>query len=322
MTYKYISPITGLELETLDYPPFDCFSLTKNTVTINALFNNPALIYYYGMAAMDNLLKSPCLIWRGELSSISPSNNIQELNLELDNYKFANLNSLWFIKDNSVNAPVSYLQPDDNSFVHLITKAMSFSNSEGEHSPVKFSKEELDLINKTIPRIVELFLADKDNKDAIYEEKDFITNGANRIASNKNRLIRAFSFLNIARTTSELTLKISFYMALLECLFTSNSNEVKHQLSERVSLFIGGDKEIKKQNFDAIREAYDIRSSLMHGSLIRKTDNDIIRISKGVDSLTRQIFNKIIDGESEIFQLSSSDGDKKKFENYFRDLIF
>ncbi|MEX8546195.1 MAG: hypothetical protein V5804_01220, partial [Mucilaginibacter sp.] len=291
---------------------FNNLFLTQNNFKISQIFYNSDFIMLEGKKAYDKLMKYPCAVAIVEVADFSKSGSLKETITILDSDKFSIINCMWFVKDNSINAEKCYLQR--NQEVVSYFRSSSVTNSEGDKVVVDYSKSELDLIQILVPKIAKLFFY-KIEQDLVYEDKEFTTTGANFIAKFKNRLVRAYLFLMVARTTSEVTLKISFYMTLLESLFTSNNNEVQHQLSERSSLFIGGEKHEKKEIFELVKDAYTLRSNLMHGNFIKKTDAEVKRISKNIDEVIRKIFNKILAGESSVFLLSDSDGDKKSLKN-------
>ena len=109
-------------------------------------------------------------------------------------------------------------------------------------------------------------------------------------------------FLTLARSNSFLPLKISFYIAILETLFTTDNNEVTHKVSERISFYLS-DKLNKLNTFKIVKECYGIRSKFVHGQkLDRKYDNDALKEkSSELDDIIRILLNKVILEESDMF---------------------
>ena len=69
-----------------------------------------------------------------------------------------------------------------------------------------------------------------------------------------NRVARAVRFIDLARSQDFLPLKISFYIACLESLLTTDNTGVSHKVTERAVLILGGDFEEKQENFKLIKK--------------------------------------------------------------------
>ncbi|HEY0356591.1 MAG TPA: hypothetical protein VGC29_10325 [Flavisolibacter sp.] len=237
------------------------------------------------------------------------------------------INCLWFVKNCSVNVGYCYTFSPDNKHVLCNTKQASFSNYNGGTEEVQIFKKDLEYAENIYNKM--LGMASDDSKielpkieydftkprpvtsDGPYHYKDYNKN---------NRIERAFSFLTMARTNSFLPLKIALTMSLLECLFTTDRQEVTHKVCERVAVYVGGSFEEKIANYKTIKEAYDIRSGFFHGQDIdKKKDNriNLQKSSKNVDDLLRLVMNKVILEDSKVF--NNSDENRK---NYFFKMIF
>lgn len=135
--------------------------------------------------------------------------------------------------------------------------------------------------------------------------------------NNHNRLVRVLYFIHFARSKSFLPLKISFFVASLEALTTTDKTEVSHKVTERVVLLLGGELATKKQNFKLIKDAYAIRSSYLHGSkLDKKMQPRLVEISNEIDALLRRLLVLVLDGMINIFMM-----DEEKLRDWFTDLI-
>lgn len=316
MSVSYISQLSYFECANQNIQ-FEDISIIKDNALVGELFANEVFLLIEGTSNFESFYNQHNCIWTGDLLTISP--DLYQANHLLDNKKFIFLHLLWFIKDNSVNAHRSFLQNLDVGIVNRIDKSVLFSNASGKFETEAFSDGELQSLTNIKDKVRQLFLTFKpDGND--YTINTILLNGANIVAQSKNRLLRAFMFLQVVRTNSDLGIKISMYMACFECLFSSNYSEIAHQLAERSSLFLGGDEDTKRSNFQKMKTAYGIRSKLVHGDLINKSDNELIELSIFIDSFLRNILLKIIDGNSEIFT-NNNNGYKKRFEKYFADLI-
>ena len=59
--------------------------------------------------------------------------------------------------------------------------------------------------------------------------------------------------------------KLIDYITAFESLFVKEKQELSYRLSVRVALLIGKDKQDRKQIFELIKKAYDLRSKIVHG---------------------------------------------------------
>ena len=128
-----------------------------------------------------------------------------------------------------------------------------------------------------------------------------------------NRFVRASYFLGVARNIHILPMKIVSYCTALECLFTVGKSEINHKIAERVAIMLGTSKKSKKDLFRLIKDAYNYRSSLVHGQNLKGKENALVDISRGLGGVLRELIVAI----HEIF--SKSD---QEIENFFIDLLF
>ena len=115
------------------------------------------------------------------------------------------------------------------------------------------------------------------------------------LKSADKRLARADEFLQRARMTEEIEIKIAMYCTCLESLFTTSNHELRHQLSERVTLFLGQNPTERLEIYSMMKTVYDVRSAVVHGGEVKekykgKTTADI---SKMCDQYVRQVFGKL-----------------------------
>jgi hypothetical protein len=134
----------------------------------------------------------------------------------------------------------------------------------------------------------------------------------------QTRIERAFNFLLLARRTSQLPLKISFYICIYETLFYGSTNgEISHQIAERVALYSSNTRVFRKSIYKQIKEAYNIRSTYFHGNSFKGFKKDLGEISYYLDNLTRTILYRIFSKDSEIFLQSD-----ELLEKSFIDMLF
>jgi hypothetical protein len=224
------------------------------------------------------------------------------------------LHCLWLVKDNSVNTELGFLQTysKEPSSGTVTSNAMADSptNSKGEYLDETFTTEELE---KAIT-FYKMMALDED-KDTDASER-LPTN--NPLSKENGRVGRAFYFLSTARNESTLPLKAVHYCTLLECLFTSDSQEVTHKVSERFAHFLGNTAIERKRYYKLAKDIYKIRSKAVHGQPVKESSETMKTLLQEADSAIRLILSKCInkDKESLVFNLNN-----EEFENRFIDLI-
>ena len=90
----------------------------------------------------------------------------------------------------------------------------------------------------------------------------------------------AVRYFNRSYSQHFLTNQYLDIMIILENLFLRNTNlEMRYKLSMRIAYLLGGnDKEKREEIFNFIKESYDIRSKIVHGSEFKELDKQ--RVSK------------------------------------------
>jgi hypothetical protein len=308
---------------------FLSFLFTSNNQILKDVILDENFKKVIGKIAADNYKSSPYFFLQRNF------NTEAENNLSKEDHKILSDNSniyftifetfvsfLWLTKDNccSLNSFHTYV-PAGNKIL-LKSNTSVYSTSKGiQDEKVFFSNDE---INRTIELFVKgsgLFyhknVRVSKPEDILPEaiiKRDITPYDFKKV----NRIERAFHFLGLARTTSQLPLKISFYMCIYETLFYgANTGEIMHQIAERVALYGVNARFMRHGIYKQIKEAYKVRSIYFHGNSFKKYKKDLLEISYYLDNLTRNILNKIIREDSAIFLQ-----DDDLLEQTFHDLLF
>lgn len=227
---------------------------------------------------------------------------------------------LWFVKDNSVTYDNAILYINDCKVVASSLNYLPISNCFGEFLIEEFSEEEMNFcFNVAQLYNTNVFSNKKPDKENIVVNR-IDTNSNDSNYNDNNRIERAFIFLQSLRATVLLPQKIALYIPVFECLFSTDSNEITHKVSERVAQYIGSDKMDKLEIFKTVKECYDLRSKFFHGSPLSKKHNTKEKqkeLAKKIDSICRKVFLKAITHDSEVFK-----SDDKKLSDFFDSLIF
>ena len=214
----------------------------------------------------------------------------------------AYLLALWLVKDNSINIKklYGYLNGPNKSAINEITPPSSFSNSEGEYKTISFKFEELQKALEWLKVIVNyLIITDPKAQDIMKQrliKKGGIGDNTDFLYANNNRFSRALRFIQVARTEQFLPVKIASYIGALESIFDVDF-ELAHQVSERAAKLVGGDIDTRVENYDLVKDAYNLRSKYVHGSELGKkyNSNDKMKtISKKLDNLLRTLMQNLL----------------------------
>jgi len=144
-----------------------------------------------------------------------------------------------------------------------------------------------------------------------------------RKSTKVSRLERAHYFVQAARVASHVPVKIANYCTALEALFTNETSELTHKLSERVAWFIGIDTDERVDVFQRMKKAYGIRSKVVHGSTDWGKDTHVAsETSQFLDSLLRTVFRRIhADPTLEDLFAGDTEPLKRKHEEYLLGLV-
>ena len=217
------------------------------------------------------------------------------------------LNFIWLLKDNSANFDMAFLQYNELRGVRIDKNFISavYTNCNGERDTVTLSREELKLARR--------IFREKFSKEPVELE-----NGT-RLQKGINRISKVLYFLQAARSNSDLAIKIVEYCTCLEALFSTSSAELSHQLSERIALFLGDSVEERRDIFSKIKEAYGIRSTIVHGDLLSPSKiKKLHTIAENCDNFLRGIISKFFSDEKLIDIFSSL---PEQLDGYFLNLI-
>lgn len=266
-------------------------------------------IELFGKTKIYSLSKYPFFLFKGQAENIT---HINEYVIKSHGDLQLFFNSLWFIKDNSAFLIESLVQIE-NDCSKSFRKGLNviFSNSKGEYEDTTFTIKELEDVMAIHNKINSLATSESFGLQEITQTSKIIPSILNGlIFKTQNRIERALVFLQLARSESYLPLKIMFYMSILESLFTMDNNNILDNISNRTSKYLGGNAKKRSKTIYYIKQAYDIRSRLIHGdslhSELRQTQQDLIITSAKIDMIIRELMLKVILEDSEKFLVSNA----------------
>lgn len=220
--------------------------------------------------------------------------------------------SLWLVKDNAVNLDTGFLERPfaggHGMTLSSNTRAVRFTSASGEHRPVEFDPDELR-------RARDLF------RTAFHSTPSTeATLPDHMLPSDADRLARVLYYLQAARGAPDLGTKISFYVTCFEALFSTDSSELAHKLSERVAFFCQDLPAERLRAFRLAKLAYAIRSKTVHGDrLPKRLIAQAAEVSIECDGLLRATLNKIL-GSDDLRALFM--GDNQPLEDHLTRMVF
>lgn len=301
MSIKILASIRFLSFSDLDIVKTPIFNLTNHQAQKQSIIDSD-FRKFAGSLANDSFVKNAL-----GYSIIEDDSNDEKF-IALKTKELAHIARqietflifLWFVKDNSISLEQAFIQFPSAQKFSWWTSHNIFSMAAGQFQEVSFTSGELE-------EAVELLLY----------YTDICTDGTSPRASNilncisssqasfqpginpneeQNRVEKALSFLSTARSSAHIPQKITHYMSILECLFTTNEQQIVRKISSRVSHYLN-DTEIKK----TLREAYNIRSRFVHGDAIKKPHSVLCEIAIKTDDIIRRVLTRVVTIDSSHF---------------------
>ena len=273
-----------------------------------------------GLVFKSSLSNRPYFIRKDTFKSMSEIIFKADLSLKAFDYVFM---FLWFVKDCSCNIDQVGVCLVDGSQAVIRSKQSMYSTAKGTYEDTEFTLQEIDYCIKLRDAYDDLSLKKTEQicKTEINPLEILVGEGSIKPYNDINRIELAYRFLSDARETTLLPAKISFYVLVLECLFSANdSTEIQHKISERVALYMGESGDHSFEIYKDIKIYYAIRSKYVHGQLLgnKFRDNEsLAKHSVKLDSLIRSVLVKVITIDSHKFLLNDN-----ALNDWFQTLLF
>lgn len=321
MSFKILASIRFLELQDLDLIETPLFRITNHNAE-KAKVLDDEFMKFAGLRDLQSYSKNA--IAYALYESIDDNEEfVQAMNKELTQ-RGSQIETfllfLWFVKDNSISLEQVYGQFTIVKMVNWWTSRNVFSTCSGQFGNTSFNKAELweavDLLLSYTRHCVDKELENQQVKSTTkkpmqsYEFQPGVD--PDKI---ENRIERVMSFLSSARSTAHIPQKITHYMAILECLFSTDGNEVIHKVSERTAFYLGKTSAERLAIYKTVKTAYNIRSKFVHGDKPPKTHGQLCTTAAEVDNIIRRVLKKVIFSDYKTFL-------QKDLTHYFEGLIF
>ena len=288
------------------------FYLTNNKSIITELITRDA-IPIMGLNEYENIHTLSFVVYRKDGISEELFDERKDL---IGFLKFNALlcQALWLIKDNAVLFELGHLiyTNKKKKTLHSNYLNVMYSNHLGESNTEKYTLVEL----KKIPEILTFLLSISEGK---------ANQNYTNIINEYNRVERAFIFIQSARATYDVGVKVGQYCTAFECLFSVSTTELKHRLSETISFLLGNNQDTKRKIYNDMQKAYDLRSSVVHGDTISakysKQEYQLLKeTAKNCDSYLREIFNMFFTNKDLFLIYAHKSNDE--LQSHILDMIF
>jgi len=286
-------------------------NLTNNVKKIGPILKNEMVAKSLGTLETGFLLNSDLLVY-GELQLDLPNDESKQRYVySLVAYCTNLLNALWVVGDFSLYTEQGYLiQLDPSAEVHSHRMVNATSRSDGTLKSSTVSKSLLKKFAATYLGEMKPSVQQAENI-ALTDDARWFANGISASEYGSTRTSRFISFINLARASDDLGIKVANYVTALEALLASSGGEIRHQLSERVSVILGGPDRLG--TYKQMQDMYDIRSRILHGDVAPKKI-DITRTSCNAHDICRKVYLFAVENiEFNTIILSKNQGDLKQY---------
>jgi len=286
----------------------DDITFISNDASVSKGLIPPEAIDTIGKLEYSSLLNAKAFIYSKEVvpDDISPEDYL------IDRLYFVQsfLASIWFEMDNSVDFESGFVffKKDKQLGVSSNHLSVAHTNSQVEKT--------VCILNRNTLKDIRVF----NRETLIYIKNSHKDRIETQLLKKNSRVEIALYHIQGARSQSDIGVKISNYCSALEALFSTNQAELAHQLSERLAFSISKTPEERLVNYKKSKQAYTIRSKVVHGTHIKESDLPKIKdAALFCDSSLRTVMTKILTDENLHKNFSR---DNEALDSYMLKLIF
>lgn len=318
MKFRFLAVLHNMKLESIKNKGIEIYPgarITNGTLFLEQTLTTLLFRTTVGVHSIDEFENAVYFYIDGEFEEVKSK---EEMDVVGQKYTFhflrqaqMFLHELWLLKDNNVYIRegflVAYDRKIEEGFTYKASLSEVYSYATDENKSSLFTDSEIAFASSRYSP------AEIDDWDEVsfggkIPQADLLYK-----AKGSDRFTRAIYFTMGARKSAILPMKILSYCTALECLFTIGTAEITHKTAERVASLLGTSKESKLDLYNTVKDAYKIRSTIVHGQPLRGTDEDLKKISFEIDEILR----KLLANENDVFSRKDKD-----METYFLDLVF
>lgn len=259
-----------------------------------------------GGLEMDLLLSGAPVIFE-RVEANSPADGHEYLENFLREIQ-AFITALWLRADNSANCELAFAICLDKTHVHSNSLALYNTLSDGSRKNTVLVIDDL----KEVAKYCQDYFAGA-RKDGMLPTTQF---------QPKNRRMNIASIhLQMARSASDLGTKISFYCSMFESMLMGSTGELNHKVAERIAFLLRDSPQERIETYRAIKDAYSIRSRIVHGDVLGKRQITNLREhALYCDSVARELYRRPLQDSALREVLERGDG--ADIEAYMLNVVF
>lgn len=236
----------------------------------------------------------------------SPS-DVQEMLLDFLREIQSFCGEMWLWRDNSINCQQAFALGVDTDEVALNNLPVFNSSATGEDVHIELEADE--------------FRAMIENQVVQFDSfKERTIPKQTSLRKTTGRLNVALHHLQGARHHRDLGFKIACYCSFFESLFSTDTAELSHQLSQRIAFFLHSDPEKRLDLYKLTKKAYAVRSKTVHGDNLDSSVSALQSLATHCDELSRACLLKIF-SDIKLFNTFNS-GSREIVSNYLIGMVF
>ncbi|MBD66506.1 MAG: hypothetical protein CME62_14940 [Halobacteriovoraceae bacterium] len=282
--------------------------LTNSYKNITANISEKDLLFSIGAVEVNSLFNSKAIFYKSEEVDDDCDRRKELLNFMYEVKLF--LTGSWFYEDNGIHLDDAFMFSNHPSHGMITDK-----NNLGVRVRAAIETNDFITLNTKKLKVI------RDSVKAIFGvmPREYI-DSRDKLFSNSERISLALYHIQVARSQQDLPMRISFFISSLECIFNTESTELSHQVSERVSFFLAREFEERLKIYSFLKDMYKVRSYVFHGKSMKKTRRDVLLSKSGdLEFIVKKVFLKIIGDDNHINIIL---GKEEGLRSFFQELIF
>lgn len=216
----------------------------------------------------------------------------------------------WLVLDNAFLCEIAYCKVTDGKNTEWSNNSLQAKFSDwdgGEQFDTLVTSQQLEKWNDACEKV----------RSKVY------SNGVGILTSFDSRSYSRFGrfhyFVAMARKSAHPAMKIAQMCSALESMFSTDTVELSHRLSERVALFLGEIGFDREKTYQEVKRCYGVRSQVTHGAYVKVKEEEVSALSFRLAELLREISWRVM-SEEPIYNVFA--GSNESIEAYFRRLLF
>lgn len=209
--------------------------------------------------------------------------------------------AIWMLKDSCVQENRTYLLAN-TGYQNNSSIKMSYSLANGKHDNIDLTDDELKKVEKYYNLLWPIILRRLNvaPQKSYSSDLDYIVENDIIDRSKESSFIRALIALQNARLSSQLPVKIDFYIQLFQCLYGVSGRS--HKIAKEVSRYTAGLVKLsqemssneKNRVIEVMEKAFTIRSKQSHGNKINYDSEVITKTAIKIDEYARIVLKKVL----------------------------